>query len=211
MDTFNKSEAIDQLATALSQAQGEIVGAQMNSVNPFFKSKYADLGAVIEAAKPALLKNGLAVSQLLTSTDGRIGLTTILMHKSGQWISAEISMPLESEKGRSLSQSIGASITYLRRYAYAAIVGVYSDEDNDGTGTAIKAQPAIDWVERVELVKSVAEVGYFGGDEKRAVAALKYLQDNKKITPALDDKAILVIVNKAATKWADEKAAKDKK
>ncbi len=207
METFNKSEAIDQLATALSAAQGEMVGAQMNAVNPFFHSNYADLGAVVQAAKPALLKNGLAVSQLLTSADGRIGLTTILMHKSGQWLAAEISMPLEPEKGRSLSQSIGASITYLRRYAYAAIVGVYSDEDADGN---VAQSKAFDWAERAELIKRVATIGYFGDDEKRAVAALKYLQDHKQLTPTLDDDSVFVIVEKAAKKWADDKAAKDK-
>ena len=131
---MNKSEHIDQLAKALSAVQKQVKPVAFNSVNPFLKNKYADLGAVIEACKQALYDNGFAVTQLATN-DGGIGVETVLMHESGQWISSTISLPLGDEKGKSLAQVAGSIVTYLRRYALAAIVGLYADEDSDGNST----------------------------------------------------------------------------
>ena len=128
---MNKSDHIDQLAKALSAVQKQVKPVAFNAVNPFLKNKYADLGAVIEACKQALCDNGFAVTQLATN-DGGIGVETVLMHESGQWISSTISLPLGDEKGKSLAQVAGSIITYLRRYALAAIVGLYADEDGDG-------------------------------------------------------------------------------
>ena len=128
---MNKSEHIDQLAKALSNVQAQVKPVAFNSVNPFLKNKYADLGAVIEACKQALHNNGFAVTQLATN-DGGIGVETVLMHESGQWISSTVSLPLGDEKGKSLAQVAGSIVTYLRRYALAAIVGLYADEDSDG-------------------------------------------------------------------------------
>lgn len=104
----------------------------MNAVNPFLKNKYADLGAVIEALRVPFTKNGLSVSQMIGGDGGGISVTTVLLHKSGQWMESTITLPLGDEKGRSLAQSAGAIITYLRRYGLASIAGAYSDEDTDG-------------------------------------------------------------------------------
>ncbi len=81
------SETIAELAKALSKAQAELESAKMDADNPFFKSRYATLGSVIETAKPALEKNGLAIVQLPISENSSIGLRTVLMHSSGEWIS----------------------------------------------------------------------------------------------------------------------------
>jgi hypothetical protein len=127
-----KSEKIDQLAIALSKAQGEMPTVPMNTVNPFLKNKYADLAEMIKVATPVLAKNGLAISQQAISNDGHVGVTTTLIHTSGQWIEDTISLPLGDEKGKSLAQVAGSIITYLRRYSYGAIVGLATDEDTDG-------------------------------------------------------------------------------
>jgi len=95
----------------------------------FFNAKYADLGAVIEAAKPILKDNGLAVSQLVEGESGQVGITTILIHQSGEFISSTVSIPVE---GKNLAQESGKAITYLRRYGLASILGMYADEDTDG-------------------------------------------------------------------------------
>jgi hypothetical protein len=135
-----KSESIGSLAGALSKAQAEIKGAEMNAVNPFLKNKYADLGSVIEAARPALGKNGLSFTQLVSGDATNITLDTIIMHESGEYIGTTISLPVGDDKGRSLAQSAGAIITYLRRYGLSAILGVYADEDTDGSEAKAKAQ-----------------------------------------------------------------------
>lgn len=131
-----KSEKLDQLAIALSKAQGEMPTVPMNAVNPFLRNRYADLAEMIKVATPVLAKNGLAISQQAISNDGHVGVTTTLIHTSGQWIEDTISLPLGEEKGKSLAQVAGSIITYLRRYSYGAIVGLATDEDTDGNQPA---------------------------------------------------------------------------
>jgi len=138
-----KSDSIIQLAQALSLAQGQIKPAEMNRVNPFLKNKYADLGSIIAAVREPLATNGLAFSQLLLSSDpGVLTIQTLLLHKSGEYIGSSVSVPVPTaEKGRSASQEAGAIITYYRRYTLAALLGVYAEEDNDGTATSGKNPP----------------------------------------------------------------------
>ncbi len=125
-----KSEQINELAAALSQAQGEMQAAVKDKINPFFKSSYADLGSVWDAARPVLSKHGLCVMQTteFVSERNQIMMVTTLAHTSGQWMTSEL--PLNPSKND--SQGIGAAITYLRRYSLSAIVGVVCDDDDDG-------------------------------------------------------------------------------
>lgn len=125
---MEKSEKIDKLAAALSKAQGSLMGAKKNCTNPFHKSKYADLSSVISAAAPALQENELSVVQTTELIDGKPVLRTTLMHSSGQYMSGV--NPLYMPKGD--MQSLGAAITYARRYAYSSMIGVVSDIDDDG-------------------------------------------------------------------------------
>jgi ERF superfamily protein len=127
---MSHSEAINELATALSKAQGEMQAAIKDKVNPFFKSSYADLGSIWDAARPVLSKHGLCVLQTteMNADGSKIILVTTLVHSSGQWMKSFL--PLNPAKND--SQGIGAAITYLRRYSLSAIVGVVCDDDDDG-------------------------------------------------------------------------------
>lgn len=129
---IEESASIKELATALAQAQAEFTAVPFNSTNPFLKNKYADLGSVINTAKPVLAKHGLAVSQLIYDEPGCIGVTTILMHSSGEYVLSSVALPLGEEKGKSQAQVAGSIVTYLRRYALSSILGLYADEDTDG-------------------------------------------------------------------------------
>lgn len=129
---MNKSTSITKLAEALAKAQAEMPAVRMNAINPFLKNKYADLGAVIETSRPILAKHGLSISQFPMSKDDRIGVTSILMHTSGEWLEDSISIQLADAKGLSVAQSAGVAISYLRRYQWQSIVGMYADEDTDG-------------------------------------------------------------------------------
>lgn len=122
------SENIDQLATALTAAQGEIVPAPKDATNPHFKSRYADLSSIWSACRSALSKHGLAVIQTPSVQDGRVRITTRLIHKSGQWIESELDLKLIQDT----PQAVGSAITYGRRYSLSAMVGVVSDDDDDG-------------------------------------------------------------------------------
>lgn len=137
---MNQSENINELATALSKAQGEMQAAIKDSINPFFKSKYADLGSVWDAARPVLSKNGLCIMQGTEMIGEKIVMVTTLAHSSGQWVKSFL--PLNPSKND--SQGVGAAITYLRRYSLSALVGVVCDDDDDGETAVGRGQPKED-------------------------------------------------------------------
>lgn len=128
-----QSATLGELAKALSAAQGKITFALKDCTADMGvkggKRKYADLQAVIDAVKPALAENNLAYAQaVMPATDG-IALRTTLMHSSGEWIAGEIRLPNDRMGG---IQGMGSALTYARRYALSAMVGVAPDEDDDG-------------------------------------------------------------------------------
>jgi hypothetical protein len=129
---MEKSESIKELATALSAAQGEMPAVPMGSTNPFLKNKYANLGDVIKTVQPVLAAHGLAVSQAVYCDGPVIGVETILMHSSGEWLSSKMGTVPGDDKGISQVQAAGKVITYLRRYTLSSVLGVYADEDADG-------------------------------------------------------------------------------
>jgi hypothetical protein len=132
------SEQLEKLGVALAKAQDEMVGAKKGSDNPFFKSKYADLTSVWQACKEALHNNGLSVIQAPISEDGRIGVSTMLLHSSGQYIKDKFTLGVKKEND---PQADGSSITYARRYALAAFVGVCpADDDAEGAMNRSKKQ-----------------------------------------------------------------------
>lgn len=126
---MHQSENINDLAKALAAAQSSLSAAKKDAINPHFKSQYATLQSVWEAAKEVLAPNGLSVAQTFEATDGRLmNIRTTLLHTSGQWITGVLSMAPQ----QATPQGIGSAITYGRRYALAAIMGIVADEDDDG-------------------------------------------------------------------------------
>jgi hypothetical protein len=129
---------LSNLAAALSAAQGEMEKARKDSTNPHFRSKYADLASCWDACREPLTRNGLSVIQMpLESEPGTVRLRTILMHKSGESIESVMSIPATKND----AQGYGSAITYARRYALCATVGI-SPEDDDAEGAINRKQPA---------------------------------------------------------------------
>jgi hypothetical protein len=142
------SENLNELATSLSAYQAEAKNPANTAKNPFLKNRYAPLNDILNMVRPELARQGLSISQLVGGED-RVGVTTILLHTSGQWISDTISLTPDSSKGLSTAQNAGVVITYLRRYAVQAILGISGEDDTDGheadTTTdkpAVKPKPA---------------------------------------------------------------------
>ena len=138
-----QSDSIANLAKALSTVQGKLTHAKKDSANPFFKSKYADLESVWDACRDLLASNGLAVAQFPGSTSIEIinevaiatmSLTTILTHSSGEYISQEMSVPVNKLD----AQGAGSALTYMRRYAVAAVVGVVQADDDGNAASSPK-------------------------------------------------------------------------
>ena len=145
---MHQSESIAKLATALSIVQGKLTYAKKDSANPFFKSKYADLESVWDACRDLLSDNGLAVVQLPGEYfEGTMALTTIITHSSGEWISQQMSLPVTKPD----AQGAGSALTYMRRYALAAVVGVVQADDDGNAASAPKQ------VKSSSTMKSVAE------------------------------------------------------
>lgn len=119
-----------ELQAALAKAQAEIKPAGLTSENPYFKSRYADLTEMVRVSRPALTKNQLSVAQnIVINEAGQKFLHTHLGHASGQWTASN--MPITPAKNDIQAQ--GSYISYLKRYAYGALIGVVTtDEDDDG-------------------------------------------------------------------------------
>ena len=123
---MNASTSIAAISAALCKAQSLIEGAKKDNTNPHFKSRYADLASVWDACRVPLSKHGLAVMQLPGKDDRGYYLATILTHESGEWVEGILYIvPVKDDP-----QGLGSAITYARRYALAAMVGVAPDDDD---------------------------------------------------------------------------------
>ena len=133
-----------ELYKAMSEAFHEIEGAVKDKDNQFFKTKYADLGSVIDAIKPALKSRGLWFTQVIHSTPGYASVETIIMHESGASFSCgTTAVPVASKQIKNPdgvitvipgdAQAFGSALTYGRRYSLSAAFGV-APEDDDANG-----------------------------------------------------------------------------
>ena len=158
MENQLQSEQTNDLVSALVKASAEIKTAKKDAENPFFKSKYSDLPSIVEACKSALLKNNLVVTQSTTLVNGVTALVTTLHHTSGQWIRGYY--PVTAVKAD--PQAMGSAITYARRYALSAIVGVVSEDDDDGEsamGRSVYSAPKRNGIEYIEPANRVTTQG----------------------------------------------------
>lgn len=195
------SETLGELAAALSAVQSEMRPAAMNAKNPHLRNKYADLGAIIETSRPALTKHGIAVSQMLGGEPGTVSVETVLMHKSGEWVASTATFPVMEQKGITTAQAAGISYTYLRRYAMAAALGIYADEDADGhmPPPPPAAPPAP--VDPKQLQRIAILTDELGVDRDKKIAAAAYVAgrevtSTKELTHPEADALIKFLVGK---------------
>jgi hypothetical protein len=153
------SESISKIAPALLQAQKAIRFAVKDATNGHLKNKYADLASVIDAVKGPLNDAGIIFIQSpAPSDDGKLHLTTRLIHESGEWIESTAVTPLQ----KSDPQGVGSAITYMRRYSLAAITGLYQDDDDGNAASGVGQQRA---QQQPQAMKPA--------DVKRHIAAIK--------------------------------------
>jgi hypothetical protein len=134
------SPDITELAKALIAVQGEVDGVKKDAVNPHFRNRYASLESVIDTARPALQRNGVAFTQAPGAlVDGAIEVTTMLVHSSGQWMRSTVHMPLSKKD----AQGAGSAITYGCRYSLMAALGLPAvDDDGDEASKPMPPKPA---------------------------------------------------------------------
>ena len=126
---MNKSETIGAIAKALADFQGEIKNPKQTATNPYYKSKYAPLAEILDGCRPVLAKHGISVIQSNGGEGESVTVTTLLLHSSGEWIESD---PLPIKKDKMTPQDAGGAITYGRRYQLSSMLGIASEEDDDG-------------------------------------------------------------------------------
>lgn len=124
---MKKSENIDSISLALSKLHGLMQNAPVDSKNPHFKNDYASLESVINVSRKLLSQCELAIVQSPNLRDDKLVLTTLLSHKSGQWLESDCPLFVDANK----MQSLGSAISYARRYSWSAFLGI-TQEDDDG-------------------------------------------------------------------------------
>jgi len=168
---MEKSESIKELATALCKFQGSVEKIKKTATNPFFKSKYANLADILDVIREPLFDAGLSFVQF---PKGKHELETMLMHISGEWMSDTYEMtPTKNDP-----QGLGSVITYQRRYALGAVLGLNIDEDDDGNKASAKVakpeqpkQPGqLDEAIRISIQNALSEC--------KTQAAVKKIWDN---------------------------------
>ncbi len=128
------SDTVGALAAALAKAQGAMAPAAKDAKNPHFASRYAGLASIWDACRGPLAANALSVVQGAETDGPRVTVTTRLLHASGEWIASSLTLTARD----AAPQSVGSALTYGRRYALAALVGVSPDDDD---GEAAHGRP----------------------------------------------------------------------
>lgn len=142
---MKKSDSIIELSKALAKFQSEVKQPLKDADNPYFKSKYVPLESVVESIHKTAPQHGLSFVQwALNDEQGRVGVATLLMHSSGEYIEFD---PVFMNAEKNTPQGAGSLITYLKRYTLSAVFGITSDQDddaNESSGNNNKSKQQVD-------------------------------------------------------------------
>lgn len=209
-----QSDNIKELIIAMVAVQNEMQPAVKDSVNPHFKSSYADLRSVIKASRAILVKNNLAVTQHPHVVDGESRLMSQLSHTSGQWMRCDYLVKATKPD----PQALGSAVTYARRNSYCALVGVVADDDDDGNAASEKpkakgifesSELRATYVKNcVDAIKNVTNGQEF--KDQKDLNAAKW-NELKAATDQGDKDAWAKIAEAYNAKYAELKAASEKK
>lgn len=184
---LEKSESIKELSGALAKFQSAVGNVSKDGVNPYFKSKYATLENVVNTVRKPLAENGLSFCQFPV---GENELVTLLMHSSGEFIKGTTKFTPKDAS----PQSVGSAITYMRRYALSAVLGIATEDDDDGNEAS---KPKVRWEVPRKVPPSDDEAG--GNTEK----AEQFLEQEEIEAVQKDEiKALLQALGKKASKSA---------
>lgn len=159
---MRQSETIAELATALAKAQGQIEDATKDGLNPAFRSKYADLAAVRAVIREPLAVNDLSIMQFPRTRQGTVEVETMLVHKSGEFVSETLEIPV----GKFDAHGIGSGITYGRRYGLMSVLCLAAVDDDGNAAVekapATPAKPGMSKDEIAKLTKQLIEIAKEG-------------------------------------------------
>ena len=164
------SPTISELAKALCKAQSIMESVKKTSENPYFSSRYADLASVWDSVRKPLTDNGLCVIQAPEFMDGKVVVTTMLAHNSGEWVKASLHI---TPKDLSNPQTYGSIIQYFRRYCLQGFAGSANvDEDDDGEAGRKASEGGEKKEEKKEPEKKVKNPGKTTPGQQKYVSGL---------------------------------------
>lgn len=174
---MNKSESITELNKALANFHKELKQPMKDANNPFFKSKYVPLENVVEAIDDVAPKFGLTYSQYpVTTDDGKVGISTVLLHESGEFIEYP---PATTKPDKNTPQGVGSALTYMRRYSLSVVFGITSDQDDDGNEASGNAKAKQTSNKNVQM----ASAQTIGTLKKEVIEFTKLIKGTEKEAP----------------------------
>ena len=176
---MNKSESIVEISKAMAKFQAEVKQPFKDANNPFFKSKYVPLESVVESITSIAPKHGISFVQWASNDEnGRVGVSTMIMHTSGEYIEFD---PVYMNADKNTAQGAGALISYLKRYSLSAVFGITSDQDDDGNHASgntykPKQQPKAKPEHIKNLKEKIAQAVEIGGDDASEQKVMQWLK-----------------------------------
>lgn len=148
------SEKFDQVLPALLKAKRQFVTVKKDKKNSHLHNTYATLDSILQAVTPALVNSNLMLMQDMLESDdkSRMKVETTILHESGQWVKyySEICIVKNDP------QACGSALTYARRYAIAAALGLAQADDD----AQIAMKSAEEWKRDFDRAKSVDELAF---------------------------------------------------
>ena len=183
---IEKSENITNLAAALLKAQKEMGVALKNAENPYYKSKYSNFKAVIDTVKEPLTNNGIAFLQAVNGGPENPCVETLLLHESGQYLCTKT--PIFCLKPND-PQAFGKGITYSKRYALQAFLGLPTEDDDAEAAMGRKDKAKKETPAKVTpqgKAKEIVEQAFFNFTTEHKDECLEHFEYSKeKFTAAI--------------------------
>ena len=197
------SESIKNLASAQVKVQKEIEDMAHDSKG--YGYNYTSYDALVKYLRPLLTKHGISFVQMPVGSDAEIGVETLYMHTSGEWVRSGMMTPIAESKSMNIYQSVGSAITYFRRYSLSAFVGIASDADNDVKAIEVDDKPIKKATPKPKKVEKVEGVSISATDAVILRGMCQSLGDDtkEKVREGLESNRINAATIEDTKKWLE--------
>ncbi len=198
------SETISKISADLVKVMAEVKDVTKNSEG--FGYKYASLDEVLKVVRPIAAQHSISIFQSQKIEDGIVKVETMLLHSSGEYLISEVEAPYTELKGMNAYQSLGAAITYLRRYSLSNAFGISSEEDTDASNKYPEPQKSQKQTQKPQPQKQSDEA-----DEKSLEALGIELIEKDGYVKAVEKVKGAIYQNREVLKKLGFKFSKEKK